>query len=353
VLIPKQMTDCVCFVCRERGNGGYEPLGTGFFLGVPVGKAESPNVVAVVITALHVINNIEGSGQTPNKIFLRVNTKEGGVEHIHIPTENWIKPDIDDQIDNGKIDAAVCWFPGNNSPTGKYDYLLMPASNEIAFRQFLNDEDIGIGDDVFFTGLFRYHTETERNEPIVRSGIIAAMTETISTDFGPQHAFLVESRSMGGFSGSPVFVTPGFLRFDEEGQLKIRPTFGRSYLIGVISGHWDAPEGVQVMGGLPERASLNMGIAKVTPMEKVFPLIEDCVEKFQATMVKVVAKGIIELGKAAIAEFMKNLREAAASQRDQNRPSGDDTSPQSASTGEDSATETDASNQQETPPTPS
>jgi hypothetical protein len=354
VLIRKTLTDCVCFVCRERSSGVYEPLGTGFFLGVPIGNPESPKHVSVVITALHVITDIEGAGQTPNKIYLRVNTKEGGVEHVYIPPENWIRPGIDDQIKNGKVDAAVCWFPGNNSPTGKYDYLLMPASNEIAFRQFLDDEDIGVGDDVFFTGLFTYHAGTERNEPIVRSGMIAAMAETISTMYGPQHAFLVESRSMGGFSGSPVFVTPGLMRFDEEGKLKLRPTFGSSYLIGVISGHWDAPEDVQIMGGLAERTSLNMGVAKVTAMEKVFPLIAECIEKFQSTMVEVVKKTIVDVGTAvatALVDLLQTVaaaqqaaasaaQQAAAAQQDQTAPPG-----QPTSTAESPPTATDATEQ--------
>lgn len=313
MLIPKKSIDCVCFVCTER-DGEYVPVGTGFFLGVPIGDPKSPTWVAVVVTALHVLNGIEGTGQTPNKIYLRVNTKYGGVEHVYIPPGNWVRPDIDDLLENGMVDAAVCWFPGNNSPSSKYDYLLMPASNEIAFRQFLDDEDIGIGDDVFFTGLFKYHTETSRNEPIVRSGIIAAMAETIATRSGPQHAFLVESRSMGGFSGSPVFVTPGLFRFDEEGKIKIRPTFGQSFLTGVISGHWDAPEDVQIMGGLAERTSLNMGVAKVTPMEKVFPLIEQCVAKFQSVMVDVVKKTLIDIGAALGAAFVDFLQTAAAQQ---------------------------------------
>ncbi len=304
-------------MCGIRSSGEYVPLGTGFFLGVPVGNPASPTWVAVVVTANHVLNEIEDVARTDNRIFLRVNTKEGGVEHIHIPNDNWIRPDLDDQFENGIVDAAVCWFPGNNSPTGKYDYLLMPASNEIAFRQFLDDEDIGIGDEVFFTGLFTHHAQTQRNEPIVRSGIIAAMPQTITTKYAPgkQHAFLVESRSMGGFSGSPVFVNPGVFRFDEEGQLKIRPTFGTSYLMGVISGHWDAPEEVQITGGLPERASLNMGVAKVTPMEKVFPLIAECVAKFQAELVDVVTKGIGDLAKIFAAAAMDVVRAAAAARK--------------------------------------
>jgi hypothetical protein len=301
VLIPKTLPDCVCFICGVRSNGDYEPLGTGFFLGVPIANPESPTWVAVVITALHVINQIEDVSRADKRIFLRVNTKEGGVDYIHIPEGNWIRPDIEDQLENGIVDAAVCWFPGNN--TVKYDYLLMPSSNEIAFNQLLDDEDIGIGEDVFFTGLFIRHTETQRNEPIIRSGVIAAMPKTISIDRAPgkQHAFLVESRSMGGFSGSPVFVAPGLFRFDEDGKPKIRPTFGASYLIGVISGHWEAKEEIQILGDLPERASLNMGIAKVTPMEKVFPLIEQCIAKFRAGVTILLAvKQIADIGKAII-----------------------------------------------------
>lgn len=347
MLIAKKMTDCVCFVCGVRSNGEYEPLGTGFFIGVPIGSPESPRYVAVVVTALHVINEIEAVGRADTRTFLRVNTKEGGVEYVYIPAENWIRHDVEDQIENGIVDAAVCWFPGNNSPTGKYDYLLMPVSNEIAFREFLEDEDIGTGDDVFFTGLFTHHTETKQNEPIVRSGIIAAMPGTISTRSGRQHAFLVESRSMGGFSGSPVFVNPGLLRFDEEGKLKIRSTFGPSYLIGVISGHWDAPEEVQITGGLAERASLNMGIAKVTPMDKVFPLMAECVEKFQSAVIEVVTKGVFDVGKILGAAFIGILRAAAAAQQDQSTPPGE-TSGQPGWTAESPPTEPHPPDQPET-----
>jgi hypothetical protein len=329
VLIPKKMTDSVCFVCRYR-NGEYEPVGTGFFVGMPIGNPESNNFLALVVTALHVITDIEGAGQTPNKIYLRVNTKDGGVEHVHIPSEQWARPDIAEQLDNGIVDAAVCWFPGNNSTTSKYDYLLMPASNEIANRDLLEEEGIGIGNEVFFAGLFIRHTETKRNEPIVRAGMIAAMPEKIETRYGPQHAFLIETRSIGGFSGSPVFVNAGFWRFDEEGQLKLRSKFRMHYLIGVISGHWEVGEEIQTVGGATERASMNMGIAKVTPMEKVLPLMAECVKKFQAHGAGLILKDLATIGRN-FGELIKSIIEVAAAQPDRSAspggPTGQTTSP--------------------------
>lgn len=336
------MTDSVCFVCRYR-NGEYEPVGTGFFVGMPFGNPASNKYLALVVTALHVITNIEGAGQTPDKIYLRVNTKDGGVEHVHIPSEQWTRPDINQQLENGIVDAAVCWFPGNNT-TGNYDYLLMPASGEIAGRELLEEEGIGIGNEVFFAGLFIRHTETRRNEPIVRAGMIAAMPETIETRSGPQHAFLIETRSIGGFSGSPVFVNAGFWRFDDDGQLKLRSSsFNRmQYLIGVISGHWDIGEEVQVAGGPTERASMNMGIAKATPMEKVLPLMEECVRKVELLGAGLVIRDIVDAGKNLVDAVQSLLLRAAASQQNQSLSPNDATD---QTTSENPSTETGSSGQ--------
>ncbi|RFZ35146.1 hypothetical protein DAVIS_04696 [Mycobacterium marinum] len=309
------MTDSVCFVCRYR-NGEYEPVGTGFFVGMPIGNPQLNNFLGLVVTALHVLNEIEGTGQTPDKIYLRVNTKDGGVEHVHIPAEQWARPSIDDQIENGIVDAAVCWFPGNNT-TGNYEYLLMPAANEIATREHLEEEGIGIGNEVFFAGLFIRHAETKRNEPIVRAGMISAMPEKIETRSGPQHALLIETRSIGGFSGSPVFVNAGFWRFDDEGQLKLRSNFTRMYyLIGVISGHWEIGEEIQIVGGATERASMNMGIAKVTPMEKVLPLMAESVENFQRHGVGLILKDLSTIGRN-FGELIKSLVDATVRQSEQ------------------------------------
>jgi hypothetical protein len=332
VLIRKGLIDCVCFVCVYN-NGRYKPLGTGFFIGMPFGNPALKNFLALVVTADHIIRDILDERNPDKRIFLRVNTREGGVEHVHIPLENWVRPDIDDQIENGKVDAAVCWFPGNNQPTSKYDYLLMPASDEIADRALLAEEAIGIGNEVFFAGLFIGHSETVRNEPIVRSGIIAAMPETIESGGLPQHAFLIESRSVGGLSGSPVFASVGFWRHDEDGQLKLRTTFRSTYLIGLISGHWNAE--AEIEGGI-EREFVNMGIAKVTPMDKVLPLMEECVRKVELIGAGLIIRDIVVAGKTLV-DALKSIYDAAAAQQNPTA-SPDDSTDQTTS--ENRSTET-------------
>jgi hypothetical protein len=67
--------------------------------------------------------------------------------------------------------------------------------------------DLGVGDEVFITGLFTKVTETTKNIPIVRTGTVAMMPgEEIPFGNNLIEAYLIESRSIGGLSGSPVFV---------------------------------------------------------------------------------------------------------------------------------------------------
>ena len=71
---------------------------------------------------------------------------------------------------------------------------------------------IGPGDELFAIGLFSLRVGTQRNIPIVRSGILAAMpydSEPFTKDGHPYHAYLAEMRSIGGLSGSPVFIFMG------------------------------------------------------------------------------------------------------------------------------------------------
>jgi hypothetical protein len=69
-------------------------------------------------------------------------------------------------------------------------------------------EQIGIGNEVAFAGLFVNHHGKKRNEPIVRFGNICGIpSEPVSTKAGDIEAYLVESRSVGGLSGSPVLWT--------------------------------------------------------------------------------------------------------------------------------------------------
>lgn len=312
MLIHKSMTDCVCFVCCYNKDGELKPVGTAFFIGVQLVKTDPPRWMGIAVTALHLINGIEDVKRSDNRIFLRVNTHDGGFDHVEIPAAEWIRPDSTHS--DGIVDAAVCRFPHNNQD--KFDYRFMN-DEMIANRQTLSDEDIGIGNEVFSAGLFIMHTDTKRNEPIVRSGTIAAMPETISSRSGPQHAYLVESRSVGGLSGSPVFVDAGLTRHDEAEQLQMRTGGPASYLLGLVSGHWHAEAEIREIGDAIQREYVNMGIAIITPMEKVIPLIAECILKTQTDVIEQIKTGVTQIAKVLVEGVTQFLTTAARAQKEQ------------------------------------
>jgi hypothetical protein len=82
--------------------------------------------------------------------------------------------------------------------------------------------------------------------PIVRHGNVAMLpTEQVQTDLGYTDAYLVEVRSIGGLSGSPVFVrhTIGFPVQRTDGSSDMAFANGpATTLLGLMHGHWDIKE---------------------------------------------------------------------------------------------------------------
>ena len=134
---------------------------------------------------------------------------------------------------------------------------------------------IGIGDEVFLPGLFRFHHGTNKNIPVIRVGNIAAMPEEpVQTANGKIEAYLIESRSIGGLSGSPVFVYLGNWRLiDNEWRQASGFTFT---LLGLVHGHWDTDEAdIDVfIQDTNRQRSVNMGMAIVVPVEKILETIK-------------------------------------------------------------------------------
>jgi hypothetical protein len=179
-----------------------------------------------------------------------------------------------------------------------------------ATGDILKKARIEVGEEVFLTGLFSNHYGLKRNIPIVRVGNIAALPdEPIETDWGSVDAYLVEMRSIGGLSGSPVFaqtVEEDYLRkFQTDGPayylstntitvgeplpkaepVKLELPSGwkmlpdsrmRSYcLLGLMHGHFDLPGSsedsvVQDSSG----KSVNMGIGIVVPATKILEVLD-------------------------------------------------------------------------------
>lgn len=152
----------------------------------------------------------------------------------------WALPDDWYYSENPAADVAVMFIP------------IIPGltTHSVAIENFATDEviqkeSIGIGDDVFAIGLFTRKSGEERNTPIMRSGIIASMPEEpFEVEEGQHDAYLVELRSIGGISGSPVFVNLSFWRLGPE-MFEARVSLGemtlrwKMHLLGVIRSHWN------------------------------------------------------------------------------------------------------------------
>ncbi len=132
--------------------------------------------------------------------------------------------------------------------------------------EVIQSRNIGLGDDVFLTGLFVHHAQTHRNIPIVRVGNISCMLEeSVQTADGLFDAYLVEARSIGGLSGSPVFVvTGGSVR--QVGNSSQIGTGFECFLLGLMHGHWVIP---YTVGRAVQNELVSMGIAVVIPSERI------------------------------------------------------------------------------------
>jgi len=188
--------------------------GTGFLIGVPViaRNREIGNVICVV-TNKHVIDH----GNT----VARLNTHDQGTDIIPLDGLRWYThPDGDD--------LAVCPIRLNS----RVHKAKLISVRNFATKKTIEANGIGPGDDVFIVGRFINHEGKQRNLPSVRFGNIAQMPwEPIVIDGVAQESFLIEARSISGYSGSPVFgyvmppldlgLNPEIKKMIREGQLQM------------------------------------------------------------------------------------------------------------------------------------
>jgi hypothetical protein len=262
--IPADIRKCVVFLLSLEG-GELIPRGTAFLVSVP-SKIDPRFTSMYLVTARHVINRIAYADEG-GKIRVRYNTKNGGVEVTAVDPKVWVgHPDVAEDVDI--VIAPI------NPNFQIVDLISIPVSLFMD-RDTMSDNSYGLGDDVFLTGLFSRRVGVARNIPIIRIGSIAALRdETIATDQGHLDAYVLEVRSSGGLSGSPVFAYIGPLRHGSQGV-----SLGSSskyYLLGVVSGHWNHDSDIAPADDrqLDESETLNTGIAFAAPADKILEILE-------------------------------------------------------------------------------
>lgn len=264
--VPDEILKCVAFIGAENKFGMPETVGTCFFVNRQSEKIADRGFY-YTLTAKHIVSGIAHRGQ--DKVYVKVNFADRA---------EWIATDVKEWFDHptdGSVDAVVNPFFELPDGTNQRPHPLHNAmTGEIAY-----EPKLGPGDEILIPGLFLEHHGRQRNIPIVRDGAIAAMRdEKVAIDIEgtivESDVYLVDTRSIGGLSGSPVFVYIGGGVRDFAFSGGAMPRF---WLLGMMQGHYydllarklDGAENDDRVG-----RQINEGIGFVVPADRLLELIK-------------------------------------------------------------------------------
>ena len=265
MIVPDKVRKCVVFLGFRMASGEFRLAGSAFFIGKDTGTETAMDVF--LVTARHVIDGIRKLGI--DKVFVRANTTSGTSLWAECESTAWLFHPTDSSVDIALLKTGV--------PDG-WDHFVIPFSM-FATPEKMASNEVALGDEVFIVGLFRHHHGNQKNIPIVRVGNLAALAEEkVSTSgLGMIDAYLIEARSIGGLSGSPVFLNLGVVRYVQN-SVKHSTGGPIQLLLGIVHGHFDVKtsevDDVQADAGAGLSVErVNTGIAIVVPIEKVIEAI--------------------------------------------------------------------------------
>lgn len=263
--IPEQFLNCSIYVYKNQADAksGAISGGSGFLVAVPlIANPEAAQLYA--ITARHVVSNV------PNPV-LRLNTLSAGFDILETNLLRWIWRDDDVAVYPIDLDPNLHKFAA------------------VSLREFVTEEIAGRffpGDEVFMVGRFVSHEGREQNRPSVRFGNISMMPgDPMQNKFGkPQESFLIEQRSLPGYSGSPVFTlidptSPRPPMWLTPVNHQFRPDWHGPFLLGIDWCHLHNYEKVlnedQKSVTKPERwVKSHTGMAGVIPAWRLVALLD-------------------------------------------------------------------------------
>ena len=267
------------FVYYTDRRGYDQPVGTAF----AVRYERSPTTsIFFLITARHVIEKARAETHDSH-VLLRVNAMDGQSSRMvewdfdkwcfhprdsKDVGEAWLQPADRLRYDIAATNIKLDLFGDTSLVAWKWQ-------DNILTDEIVKSEMVSPGDDIAIIGLYRNHLGREKNIPIVRGGIIAAMPdEPISTKLGPMMAYLVEARSIGGLSGSPAYWISGRYRFDSGTLFDVRESDKHLMkLVGIVHGHFDATDS-DFLAGAWGKDRMNEGMSIVAPVQHVIETLE-------------------------------------------------------------------------------
>jgi hypothetical protein len=246
----------------QAAEAGEHAGGCGFFALVPFERGVKNHLY--MVTNRHVIDR--------GGLTARINTEPDKSAPFDTDDRNWFRhPDGDD------LAILLVDFPLAFTCNGLE--LLKPGG--VVTLDLIQMYDLGIGDDVYTVGRFVNHDGKQKNNPVVRFGNIAQMPiEPIKQDTGHlQESYLVECRSVAGYSGSPVFIyiPPFAVRPKKPNSVESR-AYG-PWFLGVNWGHLNEWKPVcdssgRPIGNTPMKVALNSGMMGVVPAWKLLEMLK-------------------------------------------------------------------------------
>lgn len=233
------------------------PIGTGFVVSFPSSEVEGLRF-EYVVTASHVV-------QAEQETYARFRKREGGTHDL--PAPDWIH--------HPSADIAMAPLRGHG-PLGLH---LKHIPSEAFLGPGTTPWGAYPGERVYFLGLFdRLGSLGEQNVAMVRSGTLGAW-EVDKVPLGPPEnrryvtAHLIDCRSYAGFSGSPCFIQAD-VQLPATYDGVVQRTEHVTYLLGLVSGHFDMWEQARLLGDLPAEegsieAQVNSGVGVVTPVRMI------------------------------------------------------------------------------------
>jgi hypothetical protein len=278
--IPPALLKSVVFLGYKDKDDEFRFLGSAFWVArLVVDKFDQPHRLAYLVTAAHNVQKAKEES-VDDSVWLRVNMKGNGPQWVASTHTNSFATSKDQNVD-----VAVLKIPIE----GTWDNVAWPleqlVENDLLDTEHTGDRKIELGDELIFAGLFYPHEGKERNIPLVRIGNVAALRgePVLSRDGRPMDLYLIESHSIGGLSGAPVFMDIA------TAKLSLPPTYGymagayssdswsRFKLFGIVHGHFgieDILEDAVVADGRKEKLPINFGISMVIPAEKISDVIK-------------------------------------------------------------------------------
>ena len=95
------------------------------------------------------------------KVLLRINTREGPATWVECSVDDWVHPDTDTDF------AFMPWSHDERLGADIVGWVLGAGT---ATDEFMREQEVGLGDEVFMIGLFRNHLGRDRNEPVSEWG---------------------------------------------------------------------------------------------------------------------------------------------------------------------------------------